>query len=1505
MPQQANNNIHSSFHPAIKNWFEKSFKSPTPSQIQGWPSIFKKQNTLILAPTGSGKTLAAFLVCINELITKLSNNEKITGVHTLYISPLKALNYDIEHNLEAPLNGIQNSAAELNLLIPEIQVAVRTGDTPQKERRHMIKQPPHILITTPESFHLLLTSKLPSQILTSVKYVIIDEIHALSENKRGTFLSLLLERLQLITKKPFVRIGLSATQKPLSEIAKFLGGFEFKENNFNSKLIPRPVTIIDAGIRKKMDLKILNPVEDFKALPENSVWHDIYQKLLRLIQDHKTTLIFANNRAAVERITSEINERAGFELAKAHHGSVSKEIRKQIEQELKNGELSALVATATLELGIDMGAIDLVCQVESPKSIARGLQRVGRAGHLYDAASKGRLIPKMRSDLLEMAVLANAMFKADVAPIKIPTNCLDILAQQIVAMVAMKQWKVDELFQSIRKAYPYKNLPKSHFLNVIELISGRYPSETFRDLKARVSWDKVNNVLHPLSGTQRAAILGGGAIADTGQYGCYLQDGATKIGDLEEEFIYERRIGEVFVLGTNHWRIDDITLDRVIVSPASGEPATMPFWKGEFFFRNFHLGKLLGEFSRKLKNKINDPNCLTWLQTQYSLDKNAAENLMEYFLDQQKKTGCVPDDQTILIESFPDEMGDLRVVLLSPFGGLIHLPWKFAILAQFRKQLNIEPESFHADGGLTFRYPMENPDTFYHTIKSITAENVEDLILEELARSFFFGLRFRQNAGRALLMPLFYPGKRAPLWLQRMRARDLLEVARQHPSFPIVFETYRESMQDFLAIDELKKLLKKIESGEIQIITHHGFSPSPFSSSLLFDFMAGHMYEYDTPKPPSSNQEIVDKFALNELLKPEKFNQLFDESAVINFEKQQQAQKKGYQARTATELVELLHRIGDLTEAEIETRITGNLKIFINELQRENRILKINLPDTAEPERWITTEDYSLYYRAFPEMIIQQNIQYELIAHKIKAQSAGEMILDRYMRHHSFVSEKQIKARYPFESKFIQRYLKQSQTTKSLIKIPASEQIEDVQWAFRETVERIRRLSIKQERTQIQPCDTAEFVEFLLNWQHRTAHTKLSGIDGLLQILEQFQGITLPAKIWENEIFARRITDYSPTWVDELCQSGEIVWVGSKFGNKGGLNISFIFRENLPYFHFTSTPEKSDIKKAEKNISNVRETLKKLGACFVTDLSMETALSPSQCAKTLWKLIELGEVSNDTFSVIRAGKRAIFSQKIPLSTSFKSRQSEIQRTRLNKHYRPGSGSGRWFLIPGKNSSHNFGIKIIESVARLLLQRYGLICREFYNLEKLNISWRLIYETLIRLEWRGEIRRGYFVKGLSGVQFALPAAADELLSVHSRKTKDKYADSMILLNSCDPANLYGAASPLTLIHPLHHEWRFFRHPNNFIILKNGIPILAVEAKGARLIPVRDLSNAEIKKALGLLPQLLDERGGWKNIRSIKVETWNNEPVRNSEIADYLEEIGFRDEFKLMVLERKFN
>ena len=1524
------------FHPVIREWFTQSYAAPTPAQSLGWPHIFDNENTLILAPTGSGKTLAAFLVCINQILNNLIADADYSKLHTLYISPLKALNYDIERNLDAPLAGIEHVAKAHKLALPPIKKAVRTGDTTQKERQRMLRYPPHILITTPESLHLLLTSKRARDILKNIRKVIVDEIHALSNNKRGTFLSILLERLVDVSGHDFTRIGLSATQKPLEEIASYLAGFNSSSFSLDDKLnhrgtedtepgqpthilnkqnvyySKRPIAIVDAGMRKRLDLRVISPVSDFRQLPANTIWPDIYEVIFEQIQKHKTTLIFANNRATVERITSEVNERAGFELARAHHGSVSKRHRKEIESMLKSGQLPALVATATLELGIDMGAIDLVCQVESPKSVARGLQRVGRAGHLYKSTSKGFLIPKMRSDLLEIAAISREMKRGNVSPVNIPRNCLDILAQQIVAAVALESHDVDQLFNLFRRAYPFRSLAKEQFLGVVEMLSGRYPSDAFKELKPRISWDRLNNTLHPLPGTQRNAIFGGGAIPDTGQFGCYLEDGITKLGELEEEFVHERRVGDVFVLGTTSWKIIKITHDRVIVSHAPGQPAKVPFWKGEFTYRDVELGRNIGTFTRELKKRLGSTGCTKWLRDQCALDEMAAENLIQYLEDQLNESGAIPDDKTIILETFPDEIGDLRVIILSPFGGRLHLPWRLAIIAQFRKMWNVEPESWHSDVGMMFRFTSDSADEIINIISLVKADNVEDLVVEELANSPFFGLRFRQNANRAILIPRPKPGQRAPLWLQRIRARNLLEITRKYPSFPIVLETYRECMQDYFAMDELIKLFEDIESQNVELIIRKGTTASPFSSSLMFDFTAGYMYEYDAPKIDArgAGSLPLEKDALWQLLKPDNIRSLLSQDAINEVQIRLQSELEGYRARSESEFFEMLRRLGDLTPDEVNSRIVPDPELILSSLQKDNRIMKIELPGTLKSTRWILTENFQLYKAAFPHISISNEIKIksDLIHPEINYDDPVLHILKSYIQNNAMFNTTQLMQRYPVNENTLLTYLKKLNESGQLLKISSKSSDPDLEyethWGKPELIERVRRVTLKLQRQTIQPCDSHDFQNFLFNWHHVSHDNQLSHYEDFIDMLEQYQGLALPAEIWETHVFQSRFNGYQSEWLDELCRNGDLIWSGETAGSGDYGNLSFTFRENLNVFlsEIDSSRASNDL---EITIEKIQHILDIQGACFLNDIVMETELPISMVKATLWEMIWQGIVTNDSFGVIRAGKPVALTNESLKSRGFR-RSARGRKMSVRSAMMRGSDSGRWSLLPGK-SDQILDENIVEKLCRQLLRRHGVVCRELYEMDSITIPWAHVYNMLIKLEWRGEIKRGYFVRALSGIQFALPEAAENLMKYQQSKSfltldNQDNEDKYVLLNTCDPANLYGAASPFSLLHPVHLEWRLLRHPNNFIIFDDGTPAIAVEAKGSRLIPLRDLTDDQLYKGLSLLSKLMDNTGAWKGIRSIKVETWDQQPVRNTRIVPILKKLGYRDEFKVMILEK---
>ena len=942
------------FLPPVREWFRSALGEPTAPQRQGWPLIASGRNTLILAPTGSGKTLAAFLACLDHLWRQ---EAAPPGVRVLYVSPLKALNNDIARNLQLPLQGVRETAQRMGWKLPDLQAAVRTGDTPAAERQRLVRKPPHVLITTPESLHLMLTSRAAtrcaaSRTVSSTKSTRFVRISAASSWRCCW------NACKRSTRAASSRIGLSATQRPLEEVARFLGG---AEPDAEGRLVPRPVAVVDAGLRKDLDLRVVSPVEAFGPIPEGSVWPSIYRLLGDLIREHRSTIVFANDRRSVERITAFLNDEG--EIARAHHGSVSLDVRRQVETALKEGRLPAVVATASLEMGIDMGAVDLVCQVASPGNVARALQRVGRAGHLVGQRSKGRLIPKTPADLLEQAVLAREMTAGRVEAIRTPMNCLDVLAQQVVALAAMDDWTVPDLYALVRSAYPYRDLSPQAFETTLEMVSGRYrfaesaprrsrdregaeevvepsplphgrgsdeaPARTLEALQPRVSWDRVHNRLLALPGSRHTALVNGGVIPDVGQYAAYAGNGL-RIGELDEEFIYERRVGDAFLLGTNAWRLDRIEADRVIVSPAEGAPATVPFWRGEGGGRTYDLGLAIGAFLRDLKERIDAPDLLDWLQRACHLDANTARNLRQHVTRQLIATGSLPTDRTLQVEASRDQLGDWQTVLLSPLGTRLHLSLRMALEARLRQRLGYRPQCMHHNDGVLLRFTdMDEP--LLDLFDGLTPENVEELVLDELADSPLFALRFRQNAARSLLMPRGQAGRRAPLWLQRMRGRDLLQVCRRHPDFPVVAETFRECLQDHLDVPRLQQLLSDIRDGKVEIATRRAETPSPFASGLLFSFTAAYMYQYDRTEAEGAGAGTLDRRLLEQLVAPERQAHLLDPRAIHQVERRLRG--LGQPPRSATEAAEWLRRLGDLSPSELE----GPMAAFLQELETDGR----------------------------------------------------------------------------------------------------------------------------------------------------------------------------------------------------------------------------------------------------------------------------------------------------------------------------------------------------------------------------------------------------------------------------------------------------------------------------------------------------------------------------------------------------------------------------------------
>jgi ATP-dependent helicase Lhr and Lhr-like helicase len=994
------------FHPAVRDWFTASFQDPTPPQARGWPAIAKGDSTLILAPTGSGKTLTAFLWCLDRLMFRIrsadhGDRKPLRRCRVLYISPLKALAVDVERNLRAPLAGIARVAAERGVDFETPTVAIRTGDTPAAERARFQREPADILITTPESLYLLLTSN-AREALRSIDTIIVDEIHALVPTKRGAHLALSIERLAARCERPPQRIGLSATQRPLEEVARFLGGTQSTVSSQQSSVNRRsskrtkptdpkeidaefsaartvryrPVTIVDTGARKALRLTIEVPVEDMARLTtadeipsgpasvgdnRPSIWSAIHPRLLELIRAHQSTLIFVNSRRLAERLAGALNELAGETLVRSHHGSIARAQRMEIEDLLKSGGLRALVATSSLELGIDMGAIDLVVQIEAPPSVASGLQRIGRGGHRIDAISEGVIFPKFRGDLVASAAVAKAMHDGAVEATRYPRNPLDVVAQQIVAMTAMDEWKVDVLFDTIRRAAPFAELSRSAFDGVLDMLSGRYPSDEFAELRPRVTWDRIGGTIVARDGSKRVAVANGGTIPDRGLFGVFLlgaPKGAARVGELDEEMVFESRVGETFVLGASSWRIEEITHDRVLVSPAPGQPGKMPFWKGDRAGRPLELGLAIGRLTRDLL-RVPPQTAIDRLTREHDLDAKAAENLLQYLREQLSIARAVPDAATVVVERVRDELGDWRVCVLSPRGGRIHAPWAMAASARIRQETGVDVETLWGDDGFVIRFPdVDQPADAALLLPD--PDDAQALVVRQLGATALFAAKFRENAARSLLLPKRRPGMRAPLWQQRKKAADLLAVAARYGSFPVVLETYRECLRDFFDMPALVATLADIRSRKIRVVTVDSEKPSPFAASLLFSYVASFLYDGDAPLAERRAQALaVDQAQLRELLGDAELRELLDADAIDAVERQLQRLDPAYRAKSADAVHDMLLSLGDLTANELAARTTTPEAAASAEgLVKARRALTVRI---AGDNRYIAVEDAARY----------------------------------------------------------------------------------------------------------------------------------------------------------------------------------------------------------------------------------------------------------------------------------------------------------------------------------------------------------------------------------------------------------------------------------------------------------------------------------------------------------------------------------------------------------------
>ena len=1338
------------FSPETRAWFEQAFDGPTPAQELGWPSIARGGHTLIQAPTGSGKTLAAFLYGIDRL-----NSSPGEGLRLLYVSPLKALNYDIERNLRGPLAGLRS----------ELRVGVRTGDTPQKERAAMVRKPPDILITTPESLFLLLTSQ-ARETLRGIETVIVDEVHAVAGTKRGAHLALSLERLDRLTGKPIQRVGLSATQRPLKEIGRFVSG-------------GREIELVDAGRAKELDLKVVVPLDDMREPEEQqSIWPSIYPEILELVRSHRSTIVFVNNRRLAERLALRLNDLAQEEIARAHHGSLAREQRTEVEELLKKGEIPCLVATSSLELGIDMGAVDLVIQVESPKSVARGLQRVGRAGHELDAVSKGRIFPKFRADLLESAVVVKRMLEGGIEETKIPHNPLDVLAQQIVAICADEEIAVEELHRLVRGAYPFADLSRVQLENVLDMLDGRYPSDEFAELRARVVWDRTAGVVKGRQGARRLAVTNAGTIPDRGLFGVHLVDGGGRVGELDEEMVYEARAGQTFLLGASTWRIEEITRDRVLVSPAPGVPGAVPFWKGEGVGRPYELGEAIGATSRELV-ALSDEQATARLQAEHMLDERAATNLLTFLREQEGATGAVPSDRTVVVERFRDEIGDWRLCILTPFGGRVHAPWALALGARLRDSLGLETHAIWSDDGIAIHLPdADAPPPVDEVL--LEPEQVEELVTRELGDTALFGARFRENAGRSLLIPRRRPGERTPLWQQRLKSQSLLQVARRYPAFPIVLETYRECLQDVFDLPALKRLLQGLRTRQIDLVDVETPSASPYAASLLFDYVANYMYEDDTPAAERRAQALsLDRDLLRELLGQEELRDLIDPGALANVESQLRGD-----ARSPDELHDLLRRRGDLREGEY----TGDLA---EPLLSERRAVHVRV---AGERRLIAAEDAGRYRDAvgamppggLPEVFLEPDDE------------PLHSLVRRFARSRGPFTTAEASERF---GRDVEQVLRELERRDELVRGELRPGGSEREWCDPEILRRLRRASLAALRREVEPAEQAALGRFLPSWHGIGRRASLR------EALVPLQGLPTPVALWESDVLPRRVPGYRPEQLDALCASGEVVWAGA------GLDrVALYFREDAPAL---GPPPAAD--RPEKEIHERLRAALGRSALFWYDLLLDTGLEAEEALPALWDLVWAGEVTNDAWTPLRAGRRYKTQAQRPRPRRFSRRRAgEVTATQ-----------GRWSLtarlFPGRPDR--------RALAELLLERQGIVTRDGVRGEGIPGGYGAVYGELKALETLGLCRRGYFVEGLGGAQFALGGAVERLREL---RPKDGEEAEPLVLAAADPAQPYGAALPW----PKRPEARAARVAGAYVVLLGGEPALYIERGGRSLVPLRE-------------------------------------------------------------------
>ena len=1440
------------FAPATRRWFAGTFATPTPAQSQAWDAIADGDHTLVIAPTGSGKTLAAFLWAIDQL-THQPRDTKSTRV--LYISPLKALAIDVERNLRTPLAGISRIAEQDGTTAPRISVGVRSGDTPPAQRRALLSAPPDILITTPESLFLMLTSA-ARDTLTDVQTVIIDEVHAVAATKRGAHLALSLERLDALLAKPAQRIGLSATVRPPEEVARFLTG-------------GRPVTIVHPPATKTFDLSVQVPVPDMANLENNTIWPDVEARIVDLIESHSSTIVFANSRRLAERITSRINEihaeRSGtdLQLARTHHGSVSKEQRAEVEDDLKTGRLRAVVATSSLELGIDMGAVDLVIQVEAPPSVASGLQRVGRAGHQVGEVSRGVLLPKHRTDLIGCAVSVQRMIAGEIETMRVPTNPLDILAQHTVAACALEPLNAETWFDTVRRSAPFATLPRSAYEATLDLLSGKYPSTDFAELRPRLVYDRDTGTLTGRPGAQRLAVTSGGAIPDRGMFAVYLVgEKPSRVGELDEEMVYESRPGDVIALGATSWRIAEITHDRVLVIPAPGLPARLPFWRGDAVGRPAELGAAVGRFTGELSGLDRadfDRRC-----ADIGLADYAGDNLWKLLDDQRTATTVVPSDTTLVVERFRDELGDWRVILHSPYGLRVNGPLALAVSRRLLQRYGVDEKPTASDDGIVVRLPDTGEAPAGAEIFVFGPDEIESLVTAEVGGSALFASRFRECAARALLLPRRQPGKRAPLWQQRQRAAQLLDVARKYPDFPIVLETVRECLQDVYDVPMLIELMAQIAQRRVRMLEVETPTPSPFAASLLFGYVGAFMYEGDSPLAERRAAALsLDTTLLAELLGRIELRELLDAEVVAATSRQLQHLTDDRRARDAEGVADLLRLLGPLTSDEIALRSTASdIGAWLEGLHAARRVLQVTY---AGQQWWVAIEDIG---RLRDAVGVAVPVGIPASFTEESADPLGEL-LSRYARTRGPFTTSDAAERFGLGRRVAADVLTRMSLDTKLVRGEFTDSDESDQWCDAEVLRILRRRSLAALRAQVEPVSTRAYARFLPTWQQVGA-TASSGVDGLAAVIDQLAGVPIPASAVEPLVFAPRVRGYQPAMLDELLASGEVTWSGA--GAISGSDGWVVFHHSDTASLTLAAPAEFDLTDAHRAILDILgRPGESRGAYFFRQLADDV---PSEDAikSALWEMIWGGWVTGDTFAPVRAiltGTRKPGSRRTGAPAHRHRRAPRLSRYSLTQpptRTLDPTVAGRWSAVPAREPDSTLRAHFS---AELLMNRYGVLTKSAVAAEGMPGGFAMLYKVLTAFEEAGRCQRGYFVESLGGAQFAIASTVDRLRAYADPLDSAPPTYDAVVLAATDPANPYGVALPWPAGESGHRPGR---KAGALVVMVDGELVWFLERGGRSLLNFSADSQAQQTAATSLAELVRSGR-----VAGILVEKLDGIPV----------------------------